>query len=191
MKAELIISFAGAMALAGCNNNAQTDEAAGSAAANVSPATPLPSESPTTSTAPTTPQAFVDHAASSDLYEIAAAKLAQQMGQNEQLRSFAGMMVKDHTQSSAELKAAVAKAGGGLMMPSAMQGPQQAQLDALKKSGANFTTVYSQQQVAAHQAALMLLQGQASSGTVPALKDFAAKAVPVVQHHLEEAMKLG
>ena len=184
MKAHLIT------ALAGCHNKSNTDEAAGSAAANAPAATPLPSETPTTATAPTTPQGFVDQAASSDMYEIAAAKLAQQMGKSEQLKSFAAMMVKDHTQSTAELKAAVAKASG-LMMPTAMQAEQQAQLDALKNAGDNFATLYAQQQVGAHQAALMLLQDQANSGTVAPLKDFAAKAVPVVQHHLEEAMKLG
>lgn len=191
MKAQLIIGLAGALALAGCNNKSNTDENAGAPAATAPAAAPLPSDTPATATAPTTPQGFVDTAASSDMYEIAAAKLAQQSaGVSGQTKSFAAMMVKDHTQSSAALKAAVGKAGGGLSVPLAMKPEHQAQLDALKKAGDNFNALYGQQQVAAHQAALMLLQDQANSGTVAPLKDFAAKVVPVVQHHLDEAKKL-
>ena len=191
MKAPLIIGLAGALALAGCQNKSNTDETAGAPAATAPSATPLPSDTPATATAPTTPQGFVDAAASSDMYEIAAAKLAQQTtGVSAQTKSFAAMMAKDHTKSSADLKAAVGKAGSGLSVPLAMKPEHQTQLDALKKAGSNFNTLYAQQQVAAHQAAAMLLQDQANSGTVPALKDFAGKTLPVVQHHLEEAQKL-
>jgi len=192
MKAQLVIGLSAALALAACNNksNDQDDHTLAANQPPAPPATPSPSESPTTTTAPTTPQGFVDTAASSDMYEIAAGKLAEQQGKSSDVKAFAAMMVKDHTKSSADLKAAVAKAGNGLMVPSAMQPPQQQQLDELKKAGGNFDMIYAQQQVGAHQAALMLLTDQANSGTVPELKDFAIKTKPVVQHHLDEAMKL-
>lgn len=192
MKAKLLIGLAGALALAGCNNSNDqaADTGAGTDTAMAPAATATPSEAPTTTAMPTTPQGFVDMAASSDMYEIAAAKLAQQMGKSETIKSFASMMVTDHTKSSADLKAAVGKAGNGLMVPTAMQAKHQQQLDALKAAGDNFDMVYADQQRAAHQEALMLLQDQAKSGTVAELKDFASKTAPVVQHHLDEAKKL-
>lgn len=192
MKAQLLIGLTAALALAACTNksNDQDDHTLAATETPAPPATPSPSESPTTTTAPTTPQGFVDAAASSDMYEIAAANLAQQQGHGANVKAFAAMMVKDHTQSTSDLKAAVAKAGNGLMVPSAMQPPQQQQLDALKKAGGQFDMLYAQQQVGAHEAALTLLHDQANSGTVPELKAFAAKTAPVVQHHLDEAMKL-
>ena len=192
MKAQLVIGLSAALALAACNNksNDQDDHTLAAAQSPSPPINPTPSASPTTTAAPTTPQGFVDTAASSDMYEIAAAKLAQQQGSTQNVKAFASMMVKDHGKSSADLKAAVAKAGNGLMVPTEMQDAHKQQLDELKKAGANFDLVYAMQQVAAHQAAITLLHDQATSGTVPALKDFAAQTAPVVQHHLDEAMKL-
>lgn len=192
MKAKLLIGLAGALALAACNNSSN-DEAANTAdtgGAMAPAASAAPSEAPTTTAMPTTPQGFVDMAASSDMYEIEAAKLAQQTSKNETVKSFAAMMVKDHSTSTQNLKTAVSQAGNGLMVPTAMQPKHQQMLDALKSAGDNFDMVYADQQRGAHQEALMLLQDQANSGTVPQLKDFASKTAPVVQHHLDEAKKL-
>ena len=132
-----------------------------------------------------------DHTASSDMYEIEAGKLAQQMGTSAAVKEFGAMMEKDHAASSEKLKAAAADANQGLSVPTAMQPKHQQQLDALRGAGANFDTLYAQQQQAAHQEALNLLNSQAQAGTVASLKAFAAEAQPVVQGHLEHARELG
>src|ERR1700744_6190169 len=49
---------------------------------------------------------FVKEAATSDMLEIAAAKVAQDKG-NDQEKKFAGQMITDHTKTSADLKALV------------------------------------------------------------------------------------
>ena len=136
------------------------------------------------------PQGFIDMAASSDMYEIEAGKLAQQMGTSAAVKEFGAMMEKDHAASSEKLKAAAADANQGLSVPTAMQPKHQQQLDALRGAGANFDTLYAQQQQAAHQEALNLLNSQAQAGTVASLKAFAAEAQPVVQGHLEHAREL-
>ena len=46
--------------------------------------------------------------------------------------------------------------------------------------------MYITQQKAAHQQALMVQQGYATSGTVAPLKMAAAKIVPVVEKHIQE-----
>jgi putative membrane protein len=189
MQAKLLLSLAGALALAGCNNDSN-DATTSTDTATPPPINATPSAASTTEAAPSTPQGFVDMAASSDMYEIEAAKLAQQMGKSDRVKAFATMMTTDHTKSSNDLKAAVGKAGNGLMVPTAMQAKHQANLDALKNAGDMFDTTYAQQQVAAHQEALGLLQDQAKSGTVAELKTFASNTAPVVQHHLDEAKKL-
>jgi putative membrane protein len=51
-------------------------------------------------------QDFVTEAAASDMTEIAAANIALQKGDADE-KQFAGQMVKDHTQTSTELKALV------------------------------------------------------------------------------------
>lgn len=139
---------------------------------------------------PATPQGFVSLAASSDLYEIEAGRLAQDMGSSQAVKDFGAMMVKDHTSSSDKLKAAVADGATAVTVPAAMLPKHQQQLDALRSAGTDFDRVYTDQQVAAHQEALTLLQQQADGGTVPSLKAFASEVLPVVQGHLDHVREL-
>jgi putative membrane protein len=111
------------------------------------------------------------------------------MGTSDKIKAFAAMMIKDHTDSSAKLKEAVAGFSGVTVNP-ALTPKQQMDLDALKDAGDQFDALYAQRQVAAHNEALTLLQGYADNGTEQALKTFASGVVPVVQHHLDEAKQL-
>jgi putative membrane protein len=184
MKTRLTIATALALALAACGS----DEDATPPAADDTAAAP---EAVTDAPDPSTPQGFVDMAASSDMYEIEAGKLAQDMGTSDAFKEFGAMMEKDHTASSDKLKAAVAQGGASLSVPPSMLPKHQQQLDALRGAGDQFDALYAQQQVAAHQEALGLLQQQADSGTVASLKSFASETVPVVEGHLEHARGLG
>ena len=137
-----------------------------------------------------TPLAATDFAstiAGSDMYEIASGKLAQTMATNAELKSFGGMLVTDHTKSSAELKTAAAASTPPVALPAAMPAELQAKLDALKAAkGAAFDTLFLEQQKDGHQKALDALNSYASSGDAASLKAFAGKAAPVVQAHLEK-----
>lgn len=184
MKTRLTIASALALALAACGSQDEaTNAPAEDTAALPAPAADAPD--------PATPQGFVDMAASSDMYEIEAGKLAQDKGTSDAVKDFGAMMEKDHTASSAKLKAAVAEGGAALSVPPRMLPKHQEQLDALRNAGDRFDTVYAAQQLAAHQEALSLLQQQAESGTVQSLKAFATETAPVVEGHLEHARALG
>lgn len=188
MKAHLFLAAAaGALTLAACGD---ADEPAADATATgdaMAEQTTAPTATDTATA--TTAQAFVDTASASDLYEIEAGKLAQQMGKSQEVKDFGAMMVKDHTKSSADLKTAAASATGVTVNPQ-LTPMQQSNLDALKDAGDNFDTVYAQQQVAAHEMALQLLKDYASGGDTPSLKDFASKTAPVVETHLGHARDL-
>ncbi|WEK47795.1 MAG: DUF4142 domain-containing protein [Candidatus Andeanibacterium colombiense] len=135
-------------------------------------------------------QQFVDTVGASDLYETEAGRLAQHKGSAQAVKDFGAMMVKDHANSTADLKAAVAT-NPDLMLSPQLTADQQAKLDQLKgASGSAFDDAYAMQQVAAHEDALGLLKDYGTSGTEAALRDFAGKAAPVVAHHLEMARKL-
>lgn len=141
---------------------------------------------------PLTAQAFVDAAASSDLYEMGAAKLADAGDHPTAIRSFAQMMLRDHAKSSAALKAAVGEANNSAKVDNQKLEPQhQAMLDELRAATpATFASVYARQQVAAHQKTLAVLQNYAKSGDSKPLMAFAEKSIPVVEEHLAEARKL-
>jgi putative membrane protein len=187
MKAQLLFGIAGALALAACGGETAQEEAPDAAAT----ATATPDAAAAGDAAdPSTPQGFVSMQASSDMYEIEAGRMAEQNGTSEAVKSFGAMMVMDHTNSSQQLQAAVMESGEGLMVPTAMMARHQQLLTELQGAGANFDTLYAQQQVAAHQEALNLLQTQAQNGTVAPLKAFATATAPIVERHLGEARNL-
>jgi putative membrane protein len=187
MKTRLSIVPAAALALALAACGSQ-DEAADATLTEDTAA--VPEAEAAAAPDPSTPQGFVATQASSDMYEIEAGRLAQEMGQSDETKEFGGMMVEDHTASSAKLKTAVDQAGAGVTVPTAMLPKHQQNLDALRNAGTNFDSVYAQQQVMAHQEALALLQGQAQTGMVASLKAFAAETAPIVETHLEHARTL-
>lgn len=184
MKARLLFGIAGALALAACGGEAAQDEVVVEDTVAIEPAPDAAAVDPNT------PQGFVSMQASSDMYEIEAGRLAEQSGTSEEVKSFGAMMVMDHTNSSQMLQAAVMESGQALMVPTTMMPMHQQQLTELQNAGANFDTLYAQQQVAAHQEALNLLQTQAENGTVDQLKAFAAETAPIVEGHLEQAREL-
>jgi len=129
--------------------------------------------------------AFVSNASQSDMYEIEAAKMAQTRSKNPDIKAFAKMMVTDHTKSSAMLKPLIAAAG---QTPAdKLDQRRQGFIDNLKSaSDADFDKTYVDQQVAAHNEALTLMQGYAKDGSDAGLKDAAAKIAPTVQMHLDK-----
>ncbi len=131
------------------------------------------------------PADFVKKAGASDLFEISTAKL-EASSKNPKIRAFATMMLKDHTKSTADVKAAAIKSGLK-PKPPALEPKQQADLAALKQAtGTARDTLYVTQQKAAHEEALALHKDNAAGSSAPALKAASAKIVPVVEHHLHE-----
>jgi putative membrane protein len=174
-----------ALIVAACSKPAPKTDAAADATA--------PAAAPATPPAPAAMSAadFVTKAASTDMFEITEAKMAEKKATSPDVKAFAAMMIKDHTKSTADLKAAIAKSGQSLTLPTALPADMQGKVDDLgKTSGADFDKTYIGQQVDAHTTALGVMQGYAMGGDVPALKDFAGATAKVVQGHLDMATKL-
>jgi putative membrane protein len=132
--------------------------------------------------------AFVHNAARSDMYEIRSSKLALSRSHDEAVKAFARDMIKDHTETSRALKAALPS---DVRPPAELDKRRQGLLDDLQASkAAKFDKRYINQQVAAHQEALTLMKGYADHGDRPELKAVAEKAVPIVTHHLDMATQL-
>jgi putative membrane protein len=132
---------------------------------------------------------YVGDAATGNMYEIEAGRIAAQKARNPRVKSFAQMMVSDHSNTAARMQAAVPP---GVRLPSQLDAEHQAKLTQLQNTpaGAGFDRVYMQQQVAAHEEALALHRSYAQSGDVPALRELASSAVPVVDNHLRQARGL-
>ena len=118
------------------------------------------------------------------MYEIQSSQLALSRAQNANIRSFAEMMVRDHTNTSQQLMAAATAAGMPAMTPRMM--PMHADMLARlqARNGADFDREYSRQQLMAHQSAVALHTNYAARGDTPSLRAVAAAAVPIVTQHL-------
>jgi len=139
----------------------------------------------------TTEQDFVTKVAISDMMEIQSSQLALDRNPDKDTKPFAQQMVKDHTQTSKELKALVDGVKVKASLPTALDDEHQKKLDALKaKSGKDFDNAYDQMQREAHEQAVALFEDYAKSGSNKDLKAWAAKTLPHLKSHLAMAKKL-
>lgn len=175
---HLAIGLAAATLLAGCATRTAPPAGPMEAAVAVDPNNPL--------FAP----GYMATAASGDQFEIQSSQLALQMSQNQAVRTFAQMLISDHTRMTQQMAATAQSAG--LMPPPPMLMPMHQQmLDQLRAAPmGTFDTAFRDAQVNAHQQALALHQNYAASGDVPALRSLAAAAVPAIQAHLTHAQGL-
>ena len=137
----------------------------------------------------TQPQAFVDMAASSNMFEIESSKLALEKASTQPAKDFAQHMIDDHLKAGAEMKAAAD--AEGIKVPAALDDKHIADLDNLAGAiGASFDQSYLAEQYAAHEETVALFTSYLTNGAPGALKDFAAKSLPTLESHLSEVEKL-
>ena len=140
-----------------------------------------------------TAAAFVRVAATSDLYEMEASRLAEQRAQNEQLKRFAERMLRDHGKTTGELKGMLGQLQGvsAQQMPTRLDQQHETLMQQLQGAqGAEFDRLYAQQQVQSHQAAVDLFRAYAQSGDDEQLKRWASQTLPSLEEHLREAQQL-
>ena len=132
---------------------------------------------------------FIREVAISDMFEIEAAKIAQEKG-NADEKKFAQQMITDHTKTSGELKDMV-RANMESDLPTALDDSSQKKLDQLRNTRSQaFASVHDPMQVSAHKDAISLFERYANGGEDPKLKDWAGKTLPTLQHHLEMAQQM-
>ena len=136
------------------------------------------------------PNEYVATAGASDLYEITSSQTVLESTADPKIRQFAQMMITHHTKSTADVKAAAAKAR--VTAPPPALNPLQTELVAELRAeqGPARDAAYIAQQKASHGQALNVQKAYAMEGTAAPLKSAAAKIVPVVQSHIAMLMKM-
>jgi len=136
------------------------------------------------------PAEYVKTAGASDLYEMQSSQAVLETTQDPKIRQFAEMMIAHHAKSTADVKAAAAKAR--VPAPPAALMPLQSELVAQLRAeqGPARDMAYVAQQKAAHGQALAVQKAYAASGTAAPLKAAAATIVPVVQSHIDMLMTM-
>jgi putative membrane protein len=140
---------------------------------------------------PAATQDFVDKAAVSNKFEIDTSQLALEYGKSDDVKKFAKEMIEDHTKVGEEFKSTLKDAN---ITPPAdsLDLTHQAKYAKLRvfTTEAGFDSSYVAQQLAAHEEAVQLFKDHAANDPTPAIKDFAAKTLPKLEHHLEMVKEL-
>ena len=137
-----------------------------------------------------TDQRILGDLAQANLDEVAAAQLAQQKSQNDQVKNFAQQMITDHGQALQDVQALAQSKG--VTLPTAADSKQQKMDDKLNKlTGAAFDQAYLQRAgVAGHKQAHAMLARAQSRATDPDLMALITKMQPTVDQHLATVRQL-
>jgi putative membrane protein len=129
---------------------------------------------------------FVMKAAQGGMAEVQLGQLAKEKASSADVKSFADRMVTDHTKANDELKQIAGQKN--ITLPTQMDARSQATYDRLSKlSGAEFDRAYMKDMVQDHRMDVNEFRKEAQSGSDPDVKAFAAKTLPTLQEHLQQA----
>ena len=119
---------------------------------------------------------FVQKAATSDMYEVQAGKLAADKGQSDAVKQFGQQMVDAHSKTTEELASIVKTKNIKVDLPPKLDAKHQKLIEDLNSAAAqDFDKTYANQQVDAHQEAVHLFKKYASKGDDADVKQFAEK----------------
>jgi putative membrane protein len=136
-------------------------------------------------------QTYVSSTAASDLYEVEAGRIALRRTGSNQIRSFAQMLIEDHSRSSEILVSKARLAGLEAAAEPELDSRRKGMLDNLEAASAEeFDKVFLTQQAAAHREAVALQKGYVENGDNEVLKGLASGAVPPLEQHLQTAETL-
>ncbi len=129
---------------------------------------------------------FYKNAAEAGISEVDLGNLAQQKGNNQEVKDFGNKMVKDHTAVNDKLQALAATKGITLPTTASVgQMATKAKLEIL--SGDTFDKSYIKGQIKAHHEAIALFKKESTSGQDPEAKALATASLPTLHEHLKMA----
>jgi putative membrane protein len=137
----------------------------------------------------TADSSFYRTVAQGGMAEVDLGKLAEQKSTDPKVKSFAEMMVKDHSAANEKLESLASSKH--IPLPKTLDASHEAtksKLEAL--SGDSFNKSYVESQLKAHEKTVDLLNKEISSGQDADAKAFAQSVLPTVEHHLQAVRTL-
>ncbi len=125
---------------------------------------------------------WVVDVANAGMTEVELSKVAKDKAVNARLKSFADMMVTDHTKANDQLKQIAATKS--ITLPANLSDDSQKKLDALnKKTGKDFDKEYTDDMLEGHRKAVNKFQDGSKNLNDADLKNFATQTLPTLQMH--------
>ena len=132
---------------------------------------------------------FAKKAAQGGMAEVKLGQLAEEKASNQTVKSFAKLMVEDHTKANDKLKEAASKEN--ISLPTDLDPKDEATYESLSKlSGEAFDRAYARNMVKDHQQDVAEFHREATNGRKEPIKSFAEQTLPTLQKHLKEARQM-
>ena len=125
--------------------------------------------------------------ADAGMTEIQASQAAQQLSQNQRVKDFAAMMIRDHGSWGDQLQVHHAQSRNVSLPAAISDDHQKAISDLQKKSGAAFDHAYMHMMVHDHEGALKDFTGAQGTVQDSALLKFVNNTIPGIRMHLDSA----
>ena len=193
MKTLTLAGVASLALLAACNNNGDSARQNANEAVNATQdaASGVVGQTSAATMGANTVDGFVTGLATGNMYELEAAKVAEAKSKNADVRALAAMITKDHTAAGEKLTALAATAAPNVAIPTTLDERRKGLIDNLNAATpGDFDKVYLEQQVAAHNETLTLLNGFSDKTDAPALAGLARELIPTVTTHRDRAQAL-
>lgn len=129
---------------------------------------------------------FMTKAASGGMMEVQLGQYAQDQAQNQRVKDFGAMMVRDHTKANDELKS-LASTRNVTLSDSLMPEHKRHVSDLQKRKGASFDKAYMDMMVKDHQATVQDFEKASNNLSDGEVKAFATRTLPVLRGHLDSA----
>jgi len=132
---------------------------------------------------------FLTAAAHGSMAEVEMGRLASERGSSDAVKQFGQRMVADHGKASDELKQLAQQKG--LVLPTDLDRKDRNAMNKLAKlSGAEFDKAYMKDMVRDHDKDVKEFQREAQKAHDADVKAWAAKTLPVLQEHQQEAKQV-
>ncbi len=133
---------------------------------------------------------FMNNAAIGGIFEVAVGKVAAERASSSAVKRFGSMLVDDHTAANDELAALAA--ARGIKPPARLPAAKQSKIDRLAKlpAGGFDRQFLKEVGLKDHQDDIRLFEKAAKSARDPELRAFAAKTLPTLRKHHQEAQEL-
>jgi putative membrane protein len=183
-----------AMLMVGCSKQRGNESSASNDSnTNANATANTPNTTEPAANAPTTaknPSDFMQDAAKGGIAEVQMGQLAMKNG-GPDVKKYGQMLVTDHKKANTEL-AAIAKKKGVVIEAKDVKNKDASEdeQDMAKLKGADFDKEFIEHAVKDHEKDVDEFQKQADKSDDPDIKAFAAKTLPTLQKHLDQAKSI-
>jgi len=184
MKKLMGVLFIGCLGIFAACNSSSTNQDSVDSAQNINDNMLPDSNSSAMATAPASQEdaQWAIEVANAGMTEVELSKLAQTKAMNPRLKSFADMMVTDHTAASDKLKQLAGTKS--IALPGTLSDDSKKKLEDLnKKSGKDFDKAYMNDMLDGHKNAVEKFQKGSADLQDADLKNFASTTLPTLQMH--------